>query len=63
MAQPALRFQPYPDGDGWRWRALLRNGRISCDSKELYRSKRHADRAIESFKKAAQATVCTLDAP
>lgn len=48
-----MKFQIYGAKDGFRWRAIARNGNIVAESGEAYATKFNAGRALGSFLAAA----------
>lgn len=51
-----MRIIVYSAKDGWRWRAVARNGRIVGDGAEAYTRKRSAVRAARAFLRSAANT-------
>ena len=44
-----MKIKVYKAKDGWRWRAVARNGKITADSGEAYTREAGATRARAAF--------------
>jgi uncharacterized protein YegP (UPF0339 family) len=47
-----MKIEVYKSKDGWRWRAVARNGKITADSGEAYTRECDAKRARTAFIKS-----------
>ena len=44
-----MKIETYKAKDGWRWRAVARNGNITADGAEAYANESNVKRARTSF--------------